>query len=79
MNQCPQAPKYSIGAVLNFFENTRYNRKWIYNKLFSSVNDTGKKFIAGVSHGEITKKPKIFACVNDTAEKLFTGVNDTGD
>jgi hypothetical protein len=49
------------------------------DKLFSSVNDTGEQFIAGVNpcHGEITKKPKNFAGVNDTTEKLFTGVNDT--
>jgi hypothetical protein len=64
MNQCPQAPKYSIGAVLNFCENLwRYSRMNIY-KLFNGVNDTSKKFIAGV---------------NDTAEKLFNGVNDTAD
>ncbi len=33
------------------------------HKLFSGVNDTGEKFIAGVinpCHGEITKQPKIF-------------------
>jgi hypothetical protein len=48
-------------------------------KLFSSVNDIGEKFIAGVSHGEITKSLKFFAGVNNTAEKLFTGINDIAD
>ncbi len=49
----PQASKYSIGAILNFFE---YLRKYlwinVYHRcqLFSGVNDTGEKFIAGVNN-----------------------------
>ncbi len=53
----PKAPKYSIGAVLNFFEIRGDIREWIFiagvndtgDKLFSGVNDTGEKFIAGVN------------------------------
>ena len=52
----PQTSKYSIGAILNFFENSqRYSRINVNtgvndtgNKLFSGVNDTGEKLIAGV-------------------------------
>ncbi len=52
----PQAPKYSIGAFLNFFENSwRYSKLMFItgvndtgDKMFSGVSDTGKKFIAGV-------------------------------
>ncbi len=49
----PQAPKYSIGAILNFFGDIR-ELMFITgvndtgNKLFSGANDTGEKFIAGV-------------------------------
>ncbi len=61
------------------------------DKLFSGVNDTGEKFIAGVrwtiyisrvSLIPFRKKPKrlkFIAGVNDTIEKLFTGVNNTAD
>ncbi len=50
----PQANKYSTGAVLNFFENSRrYSRILMFiagvndtgEKLFSGVNDTGDKFL----------------------------------
>ncbi len=52
----PQGPKYSIGAVLNFFEIRRDIREWIFiagvndtsDKLCSGFNNTGEKFIAGV-------------------------------
>jgi|LakMenE18May11ns_1017448.scaffolds.fasta_scaffold8939342_2 hypothetical protein len=53
MNRVPQSHKYSIGAVLNFFENLRDIRELMFiagvndtgEKLFSGVNDTGKKFL----------------------------------
>ena len=59
----PQAHKYSIGAVLNFFEILlRYSRKIVYRRWFiSDVNNTGEKFIAGVV---------------DTGDKFF--IVDTG-
>ncbi len=60
MNQCPLAPKYSIGAVLNFFENSRkYSRINVNDtggKLFNGVNDTGEKFIAGVNEKNLKSK-----------------------
>ncbi len=40
----PRPPKYSIEAVLNFFENSRKNIYRGGDKLFSGVNDTGEKF-----------------------------------
>jgi hypothetical protein len=57
----------------------------IHCKLFSGVNDTGEKFIAGVTpainpcHGEITKKPKIFHRCQRHRRKTVHGVNDTAD
>ncbi len=49
----PQASKYSNGAILNFFENSRkYSRINVHDtgeKLFRGVNDTGEKFIASVN------------------------------
>ena len=56
MNQCPQAHKYSIGAVLNFSKIHGDICELMFitgvndtgEKLFSGVNDTGEKFIAGV-------------------------------
>ncbi len=60
----PQAPKYSIGAVLNFFENSqRYSLTLAIN--CSAVSTTPAKNLSPVSltpainpcHGEITKKP----------------------
>jgi len=52
----PQAPKYSIGAILNFFKICGDIRELLFipvvndtgDKLFSGVNDTGKKFFASV-------------------------------
>ncbi len=52
----PWAHEYSLGAVSNFFENSRrYSRMNVItgvndtgDKLFTGVNDTGNKFIAGI-------------------------------
>ncbi len=47
----PQAPKYSIGAVLNFFPKFAeiFANEYVVDtgdKLFSGVNDTGEKHTA---------------------------------
>jgi hypothetical protein len=57
INQCPPGPQ--VGAVLNFFKNSRR---------YSVVSTTPAKNLSLVSttqainpcHGEMTKKPKIF-------------------
>ncbi len=44
----PKAPEFPIGVIENFYE---YSRKYSHDtgdKLFTGVNDTGKKLIAGV-------------------------------
>ncbi len=66
---------------MNFVENSRrYSRINVYHrchKLFSGVNDTGEKFIAGVinlCHGF-----SVIAGVVDTGEQFIAGDNDSGD
>ncbi len=59
----PQAPNYSIGAVLNFFKNSRrYLRMNIYAGVNCSAMSTtpAKIFSINPCHREITKKPKVF-------------------
>ncbi len=60
----PQAPKYSIGAFLNFLKIRGDIRELMF---ITGVNDTGDKLFSGVNDtGEI-----FIACVVDTVEQFI--------
>ncbi len=65
----PPAPKYSIGAFLNFFENS-----WRYSRINVTVNDTGDKLFSGANDTGEKLSQVLLTPVNNL---YFPGVVDT--
>jgi hypothetical protein len=74
MNQCPPGPQAFPWGRFEFF---RKFAETFADKLFSGVNDTGEKFIAGVINS--CHRFSVIAGVVDTGDKFITGVVVTGD